>query len=122
MSSVPPNWLAALVSGDGPGRYAQACWSVPPCNGWSALIDLPLQLSIEGRLVGVSDIRNSVELEQVGGAVIRARVVEELVPELGRYYTRRVEATFDVTTIRSLVTGTERKNYSLVELASTQEA
>jgi hypothetical protein len=39
-------------------------------------------------------------------------------PHLGEYYTRTVVATFDVTTMRSQVTGKERKSYLLVGLAS----
>lgn len=71
---------------------------------------------ITGRLGTVSDIRNAVELETNDG-VIRAKVVDELVPELGKFYTRRVIGTFLVTVARSLVTGNESYSYLLLGLS-----
>ncbi|WP_125812657.1 hypothetical protein [Actinoplanes sp. ATCC 53533] len=70
---------------------------------------------IDGRLGTVSDIRNRIELETSGG-VVSASVIEELVPRLAEFYTHRVSATFEVTIVRSLVSGLERKSYRLVEL------
>lgn len=78
------------------------------------------QEQIEGRLGTVSDIRNAIEL-QTDGDILRAKVIEELVPELGAFYTRRVFATFQVTSVRSLVTGVERNNYVLLGLAHTEQ-
>ncbi|UJP40817.1 hypothetical protein [Cellulomonas palmilytica] len=73
-----------------------------------------------GHLGTVSDIRNRIEL-QTQDEIISARVVDELVPQLAQYYSRSVTATFDVTTLRSLVTGEERRSYVLVGLALTEE-
>jgi hypothetical protein len=73
-----------------------------------------------GHLGTVSDIRNRVEL-QTADKIISARVPDEVVPELARFYSRRVSATFDVTIARSLVTGEERRSYLLVGLADATE-
>lgn len=71
-----------------------------------------------GHLGTVSDIRNRIEL-QTEDRIIAARVIDELVPQLADFYSRRVTATFDVTLLRSLVTGEERRSYVLVGLALT---
>lgn len=78
------------------------------------------QVEIDGHLGTVSDIRNQVELQTPEGRVIRARVIDELVPLLGDYYSRDVHATFDLTVLRSLVTGAERETYVLVGLAASE--
>ncbi|WP_421743314.1 hypothetical protein [Cellulomonas sp.] len=70
-----------------------------------------------GHLGTVSDIRNRVEL-QTESEIITARVIDEVVPLLAQFYSRHVAATFDVTTVRSLVTGEERKSYLLVGLST----
>lgn len=72
---------------------------------------------ITGHLGTVSDIRNRVELQPDEGPIIRATVIDELVPQLAAYYTHTVDATFDVTIVRSQVTGLERMSYLLVGLA-----
>ncbi len=76
---------------------------------------------IEGRLGTVSDLRNRVELQTNDGDIISSRVIEEIVPMIGQYYTRQVQATFQVTNVRSLVTGLERNSYMLVGLAYKEE-
>lgn len=76
---------------------------------------------LDGRLGTVSDLRNRVELQTDVGNIVSARVIEEIVPELGRFYTKRVAATFQVATVRSLVTGLERDSYVLVGLADADE-
>lgn len=76
------------------------------------------QTVIEGRLGTVSDLRNRVELETDEGDIVPARVVEEIVPSLRDFYTKRVQATFDVTTVRSLITGLEKNSYVLIGLSS----
>ncbi|MEV1295758.1 hypothetical protein [Pseudonocardia sp. NPDC049635] len=75
------------------------------------------QVVEHGRLGTISDIRNRIELD-TGDRVIQAQVVEELVPRLGDFFARRVAATFDVSVVRSLVTGTESRAYTLVALTS----
>ncbi len=79
------------------------------------------QVVIEGRLGTASDIRNRVEL-QTPDRIVPAKVVDELVPDLAAYFTKHVHATFQVTTIRSQVTGAERRSFMLVGLALTVEA
>jgi hypothetical protein len=74
------------------------------------------QLTIEGRLGTVSDIRNRIELQTASGEVITAAVIEELVSQLGRYFANSVRASFEVTTARSIVSGLERRSYRLVGL------
>lgn len=76
---------------------------------------------LAGHLGTVSDIRNRIEL-QTEERIISARVIDELVPQLADYYSRHVTATFDVTLLRSLVTGEERRSYVLVGLALTGES
>lgn len=76
---------------------------------------------LEGRLGTVSDIRNRVELQTDAGDIVAAKVIEEIVPQLATYYTRRVRATFDVTTVRSQVTGEERNAFTLVGLEMADE-
>lgn len=76
---------------------------------------------IDGRLGTVSDIRNRIELQTDGGEIVTAKVIEEVVPQLGAFYTRRVAATFEVTTIRSQVTGLEKNSYTLLGLATLPE-
>jgi hypothetical protein len=79
------------------------------------------QLVLEGHLGTVSDIRNRVELQTRQGDIIRARVIDEIVPQLGEYYSRDVAGTFEVTTLRSLVTGQERSSYVLIGLSLLPE-
>jgi len=76
---------------------------------------------LTGHLGTVSDIRNRIELQTDQAVIIQARVIDEVVPLLAHFYTRRVAATFDVTVVRSLVTGEERRSYVLVGLAETGE-
>jgi hypothetical protein len=76
---------------------------------------------LDGRLGTVSDIRNRVELQMPDGRIIPARVIEEIVPQLAAFYTKRVAATVLVRTVRSQATGQERDTYVLVGLAEVPE-
>ncbi|MBK1784714.1 hypothetical protein [Prauserella cavernicola] len=73
------------------------------------------EVILEGALGTVSNIRNRVELD-TGDGVIQARVVDELVPRLGDFYSHRVRGLFEVSVARSLATGRETRVYSLVDL------
>lgn len=75
---------------------------------------------VDGRLGTVSDLRNRVELQTDEGDILAASVVDEIVPLLGAFYTKRVQATFDVVTVRSLVTGLERNSYILIGLVTAE--
>jgi len=48
-------------------------------------------------------------------------VAEEIVANLGEYYTHRVMADVEVTTVRSTVTGTERSTFLVTALAILAE-
>jgi hypothetical protein len=76
---------------------------------------------LHGRLGTASDLRNRVELETDTGEIVAARVIEEVVPLLGQFFTRRVIGTFQMTTVRSQVTGLERDSYVLIGLADADE-
>lgn len=76
---------------------------------------------LHGRLGTASDLRNRVELETDAGEIVPARVIEEVVPLLGQFFTHRVIATLQMTTVRSQVTGLERNSYVLIGLAEAEE-
>jgi hypothetical protein len=76
---------------------------------------------VETGLLGtVSNIRNRIELD-TGANVIAARVIEELVPRLGEFFSQRVVATLDVSIARSLATGGETRAYTLVDLRESDD-
>jgi hypothetical protein len=70
-----------------------------------------------GELRGVSSVRNAFELLLPEGTVLSGKVREDLVPQLRKWYEKRVLATFDVTVTRSLTTGTEYRRHLLVGLS-----
>lgn len=74
------------------------------------------QVTIRGRLGSVSDIHNRIDLQATEG-VINAKVTDELVPELGDFYTQNVLASFTVRSATSTVTGLVRRYYTLTGLA-----
>lgn len=78
---------------------------------------------ITGHLGTVSDIRNRVEIvSDLDAQLIRANVAEEMVPNLGEYYSHRVMADVEVTTVRSTVTGAERSTFLVTALAILADA
>ncbi|MGI5523591.1 hypothetical protein ACQEUX_22045 [Micromonospora sp. CA-259024] len=119
---VADTGMSAAISWQKPGADARdAVFSKPIAQRLGDVLDrnhlTEEQAVIEGRLGTVSDIRNRIELQMDDGKVITASVIDELVPELGQFFTQRVQGTFEVTTARSIVTGTERRSYRLVVLA-----
>jgi hypothetical protein len=53
--------------------------------------------------------------------VIPAKVSEDVVPDLGQFYTHLVQAEVIVTTVRSQATGTEHHSYLVVGLSRLPE-
>jgi hypothetical protein len=76
---------------------------------------------LRGHLGTVSDIRDLFELRTATGEIVRGQVAADLVPELGRYYGREVEATLTVTIGTSETTRLEKRSYRLDGLSASRQ-
>lgn len=77
---------------------------------------------IRGHLGTASEFHGGrLEIQRDNGAVISAKVADDLVPRLGEFYSQRVEADAIVTIARSTATGAERKSYVVTGLATLPE-
>lgn len=78
--------------------------------------------TIRGHLGTASEFHGGrVEIQRDDGDVISAKVADDLVSQLGDYYSQRVEATAVVTVARSTATGNERRSYVVTGLATLPE-
>ncbi|MEU2399133.1 hypothetical protein ABZ764_14240 [Streptomyces pseudogriseolus] len=77
-------------------------------------------ITVVGWLGTASSFHGKVEIRKDGGEIIRASTDEELTAQLDRYFNKRVEAVIEVTKVQ-FAGGRVRKNYSVIELRTTQD-
>lgn len=66
------------------------------------------EVTVEGHLGTVSDFRNRVEIVTASGAILNAKVAEEIVPSLRDFYAQEVRAVIEMNTSKERATGVER--------------
>lgn len=77
--------------------------------------------TIRGHLGTASEFHGGrIEIQLATGDVVSAKVADDLVPLLGRFYSQTVVADAIVTVARSTVTGIERKSYVVTALATDE--
>ncbi|MFJ7769114.1 hypothetical protein ACIQ1J_12065 [Streptomyces sp. NPDC097107] len=77
-------------------------------------------ITVVGWLGTASSFHGKVEIRKDGGEIIRASTDDELTAQLDRYFNKRVEADIEVTKVQ-FAGGRVRKNYSVIDLRTTQD-